>query len=114
MTLAESAWMAASLALPGLAFIIGMTFGRGSLPAGTVGSSLAGAAIGAYVGSLAAERLPDLDASVTVLRGGLLGLGAGLAVGIVLAAALFAWRASRSEAAKEDDDGEGGLFAARD
>ncbi|TFG66144.1 MAG: hypothetical protein E4H28_02710 [Gemmatimonadales bacterium] len=95
MTLMQSVSMAVPLTLPGVGFLIGMTLGRGSLVAGIAGSALAGAATGAYVGGAAAPLVPTVEPSIIAIRGGLVGLGIGVAVGIVLAAALFAWRSSR-------------------
>ena len=97
MTLIQLVAMAVPLALPGIGFLTGMTFGRGSLVAGIAGSSLAGAATGAYIGAAAAPLAPALEPSIIAIRGGVVGLGIGVAVGIVLAAALFAWRSSKPE-----------------
>ncbi|MDH3426892.1 MAG: hypothetical protein OEM23_00525 [Gemmatimonadota bacterium] len=98
MTPLQSLWLAVPLALPGFGFMLGMTIGRGSLVAGIAGSSMSGAATGAYVAAAAADLTPALDPAVIAVRGGALGFGIGLAVGVVLAAVLFAWRASRPAA----------------
>lgn len=97
MPLTTMEWlaMAVPLALPGVGFLLGMTVGRGSLVAGIAGSSLAGAAIGAYLGAAASPLVPTLEPSIIAIRGGVVGLGVGVGVGVVLAAALFAWRSSR-------------------
>jgi len=54
MTIIQLIAMAVPLALPGVGFLTGLTVGRGSLVAGIAGSSLAGAATGAYIGAAAA------------------------------------------------------------
>jgi hypothetical protein len=94
--------MAVPLALPGVGFLAGMTVGRGSLVAGIAGSSLAGAATGSYIGAAAASIAPALDPTIIAMRGGAVGLGIGLSVGVVLAAVLFAWRSSRPAPTKAE------------
>ena len=101
MTLMQTVSMAVPLTLPGVGFLAGLTVGRGSLVAGIAGSALAGAGTGAYLGGMAAPLVPDIEPSIIAIRGGLLGLGIGVAVGIVLAAVLFAWRSSRPALAEE-------------
>ena len=98
----ESLAVAVPLALPGVGFLLGMTIGRGSLVAGIAGSSLAGAATGAYIGAATASVVPALDPAIIAIRGGFVGLVIGVGVGIVLAAALFAWRSSRPEATEAE------------
>lgn len=95
MTMTESLAMAVPLALPGVGFLAGMIVGRESLVAGIAGSSLAGAATGTYIGVATASIAPALDPTIIAIRGGAVGLGIGVSVGVVLAAALFAWRSSR-------------------
>jgi hypothetical protein len=101
MTTMETWLIAVPLALPGVGFLLGLLAGRESLVAGIVGSSLSGAATGAYLGAAAANLSSALDPGVIALRGGIAGLGIGVAVGVVLAAVLFAWRASRPTPAGE-------------
>lgn len=102
MTATETWLIAIPLALPGVGFLLGLLAGRESLVAGIMGSSLSGAATGAYLGAAAANLSSGLDPRVIALRGGTVGLGVGVAVGVVLAAVLFAWRASRAPLAEEE------------